>query len=71
MEKHNCGGTILQAGNMEDGSGYYYCDHCYAFVIAGDAPADARCTSDDIPSGTDAAENRRAFDLGECESPEA
>lgn len=53
-----CGGTILMGPNTDDGH-QYYCDRCGAFRY-GDGP---------MPTGTDEAANREAYDAGDLESP--
>lgn len=51
---HACGGTLLA------GPDHSYCDRCAAFAYDG-AP---------VPSGTDRAANRAAWDAGDEASPE-
>lgn len=48
---HECGGTILS-----NPSGGNYCDQCGAFTIYDDEP---------VPGGTDAVDNREAYDGGD------
>ena len=70
MAQHTCGGTILQGGQADDGSGHYYCDTCRAFCLMGpsDLSESERCTADDVPTGTDMERNRAAWDAGESAS---
>ncbi len=57
---HLCGGTILTGGAGEQA--HRYCDRCRAYT---------HDLSADVPSGTDEAANRAAWDAGEEQSPEA
>lgn len=52
---HDCGGTILS------GPDHIYCDRCRAFTYDDD---------DTLPTGTDPAANRQAWDDGEDCSPD-
>ena len=64
-----CGGTILisawpdvvEARAAGLGATYDYCDRCLAY-----GPSDRP-----LPSGTDRARNREAWDLGDQQSPSA
>ena len=53
-----CRGTILVGGSGE--YAHRYCSACRAYTYDLDG---------DVPDGTDAAANRRAWDAGEQESP--
>lgn len=57
---HNCGGTVLTGASGEQA--HLYCDRCGAFTYDTDA---------ELPTGTDKAANRRAYDDGEQCSPDA
>lgn len=57
---HECGGTILVGGSGE--TRHQYCDRCRAYTYDVDG---------DVPSGTNEAANRAAWDSGADESPEA
>lgn len=55
---HACGGTILSGGSGKQA--HRYCDRCRAFAYVGS-----------VPSGTDEATNRAAWDAGDEMSPYA
>jgi hypothetical protein len=57
IRSHACGGAILSGGM--GGEEYHYCDTCGAFGYYGDQ----------LPAGTDATANRRAWDNGDDHSP--
>ena len=56
IRSHACGGAILTGGM--GGEEYVYCDSCGAFRFG-----------DQIPAGTDATANRRAWENGDDHSP--
>jgi hypothetical protein len=58
LSYHVCGGTIGHGGSGE--TRHKYCDRCGAFTYDLDA---------DLPTGTDRAANRAAYDNGDDESP--
>lgn len=62
LQYHACGGTILHGGSGEQA--HSYCDRCRAFAYDS---ADL----DELPTGTDKAANRKAWDYGEECSPDA
>ena len=57
-ERHTCGGTILTGGAGEQA--HRYCDQCGAYAYSGP-----------VPSGTDKAANKAAWDNGDDASPAA
>ncbi len=56
---HACGGRILFGGNFDNR--HHYCEHCMAYSLD-EAP---------VPDGTNASENRAAWDRGDDCSPSA
>ena len=60
---HECGGEIHSDGGAEgDPTAHVYCERCHAFTH--DFAAE-------VPTGTDEAANRAAWDEGEEQSPDA
>ncbi len=57
---HACGGTILHGGSGDEG--HRYCDRCRAFAYDS--------SGEQVPSGTDEAANREAWDNGDDCSPD-
>ena len=57
----NCGGTILSGGSGD--KEHIYCDRCRAYIYDVEAWG--------VPTGTDAAANRAAWDAGAESSPAA
>lgn len=60
---HDCGGTILQ-GQQTDNGHCYYCDTCGAFRYVADSEPVT------IPTSVDTAAIREAYDAGDIASPD-
>lgn len=59
-QKHECGGSIAAGGEGEQA--HVYCEKCAAFRYGDEAT---------LPTGTNKAANRAAWDAGDKASPEA